>query len=355
MTLESLGWQADFADHFAPYQAEGYAVGRISLEQKNLYAVLTAAHGEIPAVLTGRMYYDAVDRNDLPAVGDWVIIRIHDPHDPQATIHGVLRRRSKLSRRDPNGKSEQLLAANIDTAFVLAGLDGDFNPRRIERYLAVIRESGVEPVVLLTKADLCEEPESRLREAEASSPGVPVHAVSALDGAGLDTLNGYLQAGRTLAFLGSSGVGKSTLLNYLLGSEVQRIQEVREDDSRGRHTTTHRELFLLPGGGMVIDTPGMRELQLWHADDGLAEAFRDIEALAAHCRFADCQHQHEPGCRIREARSDGTIDPRRYEHYLKLQRELQYQAAREDTNLMEARERRWKEISKLQKQLKKQR
>ena len=353
MTLEELGWRPFFADHFAPYAAEGYLIGRVTLEQKNLYTVMTATHGEIPAVLTGRMYYDAADREDLPAVGDWVIIRVHDPQDPRAIIHGLLPRQSVLVRLGPGRKGELLLGANIDTAFVLTGLDGNFSIPRIERYLAMIRQGGITPVALLTKADLCPHVAERVDEVQQSAPGVPVHALSAQAGVGLQALSPYLMAGRTLAFLGSSGVGKSTLLNCLLGENVQRVQEVRHTDSKGRHTTTSRELFVLPGGAMIIDTPGMRELQLWQAEDGLTATFADIDAIIQQCRFDDCRHQHEPGCRVREALESGEIDGDRYARYLDLQRAARYQAAQENRKIRKERERFWKNVSKQQKQLKK--
>jgi len=355
LTLEALGWNDHWAGCFAPYRAEGYDAGRISLEQKQLYAVWTARHGEIPAVLTGKYYYEAEERGDLPAVGDWAIIRIHEETAPKATIHGLLPRRSKFSRQAAGARGgEQLLAANVDTVLLVMGLDGNYNLRRIERYVAVAWESGAEPVVLLTKADLCDEVEERVREVGNSAPGVPVHALSVQAGQGLEELEPYLAPGRTLALLGSSGVGKSTLLNHLLGEDAQRVQEVRGMDDHGRHTTTHRELFLLPGGAWIIDTPGMRELQLWHADEGLAGAFPEIDALARQCRYDDCQHRQEPGCRVRAALEDGALDPARYENYRKMERELHYQASREDARLREERDRRWKQIGKFQKELKKE-
>lgn len=356
MSLEALGWNAHWAGCFAPYRAEGYDAGRISLEHKQLYAVWTERHGEIPAVLTGKYYYEADTRGDLPVVGDWAVIRIHEESPPKATIHGLLPRRSKFSRQAAGTRGgEQPLAANVDTVLLVTGLDGNYNLRRIERYLTVAWESGAEPVVLLTKADLCDEVEARVQEVCASAPGVPVHSLSVRAGTGLEALQRYLIPGRTLALLGSSGVGKSTLLNHLLGEDVQRVQEVRDFDDRGRHTTTHRELFLLPGGVLIIDTPGLRELQLWHADEGLAGAFPEIEALAQQCRYGDCRHRQEPGCRVRAALEDGLLDPDRYENYRKMEQELHYQAAREDDRLRQERERRWKQIGKLQKELKKER
>jgi ribosome biogenesis GTPase len=356
VTLEALGWNARWAGCFAPFRAEGYDAGRISLEQKQLYAVWTARHGEIPALLTGKYFYEADTRGDLPVVGDWAVIRIHEESTPKATIHWLLPRQSKFSRQAAGTRGgEQPLAANIDTVLLVTGLDGNFNLRRIERYLTVAWESGAEPVVLLTKADLCAEVEERVEEVRASAPGVPVHPLSAHAGQGLELLEQYLAPGRTLALLGSSGVGKSTLLNCLLGGDVQRVQEVRDFDDRGRHTTTHRELFVLPGGALMVDTPGMRELQLWHADEGLAGAFPEIEALARGCRYHDCRHRQDPGCRVRAALEDGSLDPDRYENFRKMERELHYQATREDAHLREERERFWKQIGKYQKELKKAR
>jgi len=353
LTLEDLGFDDEFADRFGAYASEGYRPGRISLEHKNLYTVLTG-NDEMMAFPTGRMYYDALGREDLPVVGDWVAARIFDEQPPKAVIHAILPRRSKFSRKQAGKRiAEQPLAANIDTVFVVIGLDGDYSVRRVERYLTLAWESGAEPVVLLTKSDLCPEVEERLAEVEASAPGVPVHALSVIEQQGLEQLPRYLVRGKTVALLGSSGVGKSTILNHLLGREVQRTQEVREDDSRGRHTTTHRQMFVLPPGGLVIDTPGMRELQLWNAEGGLADAFSDISALAEGCRFADCRHENEPGCRVQEALSTGVLSEGRFESYRKLRKELSYLERKQDVEAAQIEKEKWKKIHKQIRQMEK--
>ncbi|MBP6964371.1 MAG: ribosome small subunit-dependent GTPase A [Armatimonadetes bacterium] len=353
LTLEDLGFDDEFADRFGAYASEGYRPGRISLEHKNLYTVLTG-NDEMMAFPTGRMYYDALGREDLPVVGDWVAARIFDEQPPKAVIHAILPRRSKFSRKQAGKRiAEQPLAANIDTVFVVIGLDGDYSVRRVERYLTLAWESGAEPVVLLTKSDLCPEVEERLAEVEASAPGVPVHALSVIEQQGLEQLPRYLVRGKTVALLGSSGVGKSTILNHLLGKEVQRTQEVREDDSRGRHTTTHRQMFVLPSGGLVIDTPGMRELQLWNAEGGLADAFSDISALAEGCRFADCRHENEPGCRVQEALSTGVLSEGRFESYRKLRKELSYLERKQDVEAAQIEKEKWKKIHKQIRQMEK--
>lgn len=217
---------------------------------------------------------------------------------------------------------EQVIGSNLDELFIVNALNQDFNLRKIERYLIMAWESGARPVVVLTKADLSEQPEERIREVEAVAPGVPVHAVSALENRGMDTLLTYLLPGKTIAVTGSSGAGKSTLLNWLSDNNNQRVQGIREDDARGRHTTTHRELFVLPGGALLMDTPGMRELQLWDAADGWKEAFSDIEETAAGCRFRDCRHEKEAGCAVKTAVQQGTLDPKRLVNYRKTEREL---------------------------------
>ncbi|HEX8353335.1 MAG TPA: ribosome small subunit-dependent GTPase A [Pyrinomonadaceae bacterium] len=325
LTLEDYGWSEFFAEAFAPLAAEGFEAGRVLL-QHNRALMLYTASGETAAETTGRLRYHARGAEDLPAVGDWVAFR-RVAEEEKAKIHEILPRRSKFSRRAAGSETaEQIVAANVDTVFLVTGLDHDYNPRRVERYLIMAWESGAEPVVVLNKADLIEEAEERRREIELVAPGVPVHALSAKRGVGVEQLLPYVGRGRTVALMGSSGTGKSTITNRLLGSEVQRTQEVRLADARGRHTTTHRELFVLPGGGLVLDTPGMRELQLLVSERGLRETFEEIEETAALCRFNDCGHEGEPGCAVREALDAGTLDAERYRNYRKMQAEMRHAA-----------------------------
>lgn len=349
MTLPDLGWRDAFAAAFTPY-TETCIPARVVLEQKNLYRVLTP-DGEWPALVTGRFTYEAATRMDYPVVGDWVAATLAGD---TALIHAVLPRRSLFARKEAGARTAaQPVAANVDTALLVMGLDDNYRLGRIERYLALAWESGAEPVVLLTKADLCPEVETRVAAVEAAAPGVPVHALSVYSGDGLAALTDYLQPGQTVVLLGSSGVGKSTLVNHLLGEARQRVNEIRAADGRGRHTTTHRQLFLLPGRALLIDTPGMRELQLWHADDGLAETFADIDALAAECRFVDCEHGGEPGCRVQAAVSAGTLDPQRLERYYKLRKELAFLQLREEQGVAQAERARWKAVSREIKRLNK--
>ena len=327
--LETYGWDDFFAAAFAPYAAEGFEAGRVFLQHNRALMLYTAA-GELAAETTGRLRYHARGAEDLPAVGDWVVFR-RVAEEGKAKIHEILPRRSKFSRRAAGSETaEQIVAANVDTVFLVTGLDNDYNPRRVERYLIMAWESGAEPVVVLNKADLVDEPEERRREVEQVAPGVPVLLLSAKRGEGVEQLLPYVRPGRTVALMGSSGTGKSTITNRLLGAEVQRTQEVRLADARGRHTTTHRELFVLTGGGLVLDTPGMRELQLLVSERGLRETFEEIEEAAARCRFTDCRHEAEPGCAVREALASGGLDPRRYENYRKMQAEMRHAATLQD-------------------------
>jgi ribosome biogenesis GTPase len=341
MDLHLLGWNAHWRDLFQPYVSQHLAPGRVAVEHRDAYRIETE-HGERAGALAGRLRHHATRRSDLPAVGDFVAVRISDTDGP-AIVDAVLPRRTAFVRRAAGDRpDDQVIAANIDTVFVMLGLDLDFNVRRVERYLAAVWESGATPVVLLNKADVCADEKDKAGKVEdvrRVAIGVDVHALSALTADGLDAIRPYLQEGLTAGVVGSSGVGKSTLLNRLLGHDTQITSPVREHDSRGRHTTTHRELFVLPGGGIVIDTPGMREFQLSQDNAGVESVFADIEALAAECRFADCAHRQEPGCAVREAAASGQLDAGRLASYEKLLKELRYEASRDDPSAARERKR----------------
>jgi ribosome biogenesis GTPase len=326
--LEKLGWSTYFEAAFGDFAGDGFVPGRVAVQHRGAYVVWTEA-GELWAELAGRLRQDGDYGGDLPISGDWVVLRPY-PEGSGGTIHAVLPRRTAFSRKEPfKAVREQVLAANVDTVFVVTGLDGDFNLRRLERYLATAWESGAEPAIVLSKADLSPDVEHAVAQVEGVAIGVPIHPVSAVTGEGLDELRTYFAGNRTVALLGSSGVGKSTLINSLLGEEVLATAEVRRD-GRGRHTTTTRELVPLPGGGLVLDTPGMRELQLWDAGEGLGTTFGDVEALFERCRFRDCSHQREPGCAVKRALADGTLDHDRWRSYQKLQRELRALELKQD-------------------------
>ena len=346
MNLSDLGWSPLLAKHLAKLGREGLTPARVTREEKLSYLVC-CERGELAAELAGRLRHEAATRSDLPAVGDWVAVDAR-PDEGKATVHAVLPRKSSFSRKVPGGgrTEEQVVAANVDTVFLVSGLDGgrSFNLRRIERYLAVAWDSGADPVIVLNKADMCDDVDACVEQAEAIAFGVPVHAVSATRREGLAALERYLAGGATVALLGLSGVGKTTLVNSLIGTDLA-VAEVREDDRRGRHTTTHRELIVAPGRGVVIDTPGMRELQLWADEEGLGTAFEDVEALAARCRFTDCRHRTEPGCAIRTALDDGTLESARWQSYVKLQKELRYLERRQDHRARMIERDKWKRIT----------
>lgn len=343
--LRDLGFTGPVAESFAPFAAQGLVPGRVVTAHARLLRVRTE-EGEALAVLAGSLRHQAGGPQDRPAVGDWVALRPPEAGH-RAVVQAVLPRRTAFVRRAA-GKRDvvQVLAANVDTVFLVTGLDRDYNLRRIERALVLAWESGAEPVVLLNKADLCDDVPGRRAEVEAVAPGVPVLVIAAKPGEGLDALAPWLLPGRTVALLGSSGVGKSTLVNRLLGREKQKTREVLAADDRGRHTTTHRELVVLPTGALLLDTPGLRELQLWSDGAGLQAAFEDVGDLSASCRFTDCRHEAEPGCAVRAAVEEGRLDPARLDSFRKLQAELRALEAREDPLKRREERSRWKAIHK---------
>jgi ribosome biogenesis GTPase len=343
--LAELGWDAQWADEFRQHEANGLVPARIAIEFNHIYRAATAG-GDVQVQLAGRLKHAATGRHELPAVGDWTAVRL-SPGEETGTIDEILPRRTRFSRKAAGDTTEeQVVAANIDTVFLVMGLDGDFNPRRIERYLLVARDSGARAVVLLSKADLAEDREQAAREIAALSPGTPIHPVSARESGGVDIVYDYLGPGRTGALLGSSGVGKSTLINALVGEDRLATKDVRVSDSRGRHTTRHRQLILLPGRGLLIDTPGMRELQLWDVSDALEETFDDIESLAIGCHFTDCRHRGEPRCAVQAEVDAGRLEPGRLVNYLKLQDERRSIEARKDARAIQDEKRKARTVHK---------
>jgi len=354
LDLQILGWNSFFEEGFKEYKQQGFEVARVALEHKRLYRVLSE-HGELLAEVSGKLRFHASERQDFPAVGDWVVISAR-PDEQKATIHGILPRKSKFSRKAAGDTTEeQIVAANIDTIFLVNALNADFNVRRIERYVLTAWESGANPVIILSKADLCDDVQQMIQQVESVAFGVPIHAISAEKNIGMEQLTPYLDGGKTIALLGSSGVGKSTITNAFLGRDKQEVKTIREGDDRGRHTTTHRELIVLDSGGILIDTPGMRELQLWDANEGLHQSFSDIEELFENCRFRDCSHTKEPGCAVQKALSEGILDESRYASYVKLQKELAFLERKSNQRAALAEKAKWKQISGFQKKIKKNR
>ncbi len=351
-SLEDLGWNSFFQKHYQALKIPDSVPARVISESKSSFQVY-CQYGELSARISGKMRYRAGEENQYPAVGDWVVVK---PliNEQKGIIHAVLPRKSKFSRKVAGERTgEQIVSANVDTVFIVSGLDGgrNFNLRRIERYLTLAWSSGAIPVIVLNKVDLCPDVSIYIRGVGYVAPGVSIHPVSAKEQTGLDALRNYLTKGNTVAFLGPSGVGKSALINALLGIEKQKTGEVRADDRRGRHITTRRELIRLPGGGIVIDTPGMREIQLWAGGEDLQGAFQDIETLAKQCRFSDCSHNAESGCAVKAAIDRGELDPARLDSYRKLQSELKYLASREEYSERRYEKLKWKKIAKWSKQL----
>lgn len=319
--LYKLGLNQELEKEFNNY--EGYSLARVSVQYRNIYKIETNS-GEMLATVCGKLKYELDNKEDYPAVGDWVVFKSED--NSNAIIYKILKRKTKICRKVAGAKSdEQILATNVDKIFITMSLNNDFNLRRLERYINIAWDSGATPVIILTKADLCKDLEDKLEDIESVCIGIDVIVVSSVSGEGINSVKDYICSSDTVVFIGSSGVGKSTLINKLLNKDIQLTKDIGEND-KGRHTTTHRELFVLESGGVIIDTPGMRELQLSQGD--LESTFKDIEEIARECRFSDCKHKSEPGCAVKKSIEDGMISKERFKSYEKLQRELIYSEKR---------------------------
>lgn len=337
--LTQYGWSDRLQHDFAPYAAQGLEPGRVIVQQRGGYRLITEA-GEAEAKAAGRLM-KSKEEMARPVAGDWVAFEPRKPPEPLFVQHVLPRSTAFVRKAAGRGLHAQVVAANVDVAFLVTSLNADLNLRRLERYLATTYESGARPVIVLTKADLAEDVAARVAEVETIAGDAPILPIAAKRGEGLEAVAAYLEPGKTAVLLGMSGAGKSTLLNALAGSERMATSEIREDDDRGRHTTTHRELVLLPSGGLILDTPGMRELGLWEADSGVSAVFEDIEELVTQCRFSDCSHGAEPGCAVRAALAEGSLDPDRWASFQKLQAELAFEHRKEDPKAAQENKKLW--------------
>lgn len=352
MDLSLLGWNNTFQNLFTPYAEDGHVPARVIARHRTVCRVV-CADGDLEAVIAGKVRYRAANKSEYPVVGDWVTVSAR-VDEGTAVIHDILPRQTWFSRKAPGIETEeQVFAANIDTVFWVSSLNKVLNLRRIERFMVSVWDGGAAPAIILNKADLSDAADEQVAKVEEAAPGVPVLAMSAKEGTGIGQLSPYLKTGRTVIFIGQSGVGKSTLINRIVGEDVLKTGDIRESDDRGRHTTVSRQLVILPDGGMVIDTPGIRELQIWDADQTGLGAFGSIEELAAQCRFADCRHESEPGCAVKAAVEDGMIDRKQYENFMKLRREMDYLQTKVDFNARAEEKRRQKQFGRMRSSFKK--
>lgn len=345
MELNNLGFDAFFQKHFENYQLETFSTGRICAEYKENYK-LFSEFGELSANISGKFRNNCTTREDFPSVGDWVLFDYIE-NENKAIIQEVLPRKSKFSRKVAGQQTqEQIIASNVDFAFIVCALNYDFNPRRIERYLSLIWQSGATPVVVLTKTDLCSDVQDKISEVVNIAFGIDIYAISNVSTEGIEILKKYFEGNKTVVLLGSSGVGKSSLINNLAKEEIMKVNGLRSNIEKGQHTTTHKQMIFLPNGGLIIDTPGIRELQLWDAEDGISQTFKDIEELAESCKFNDCTHANEPGCAVRKAISEGILDKSRFENYIKVQKEQEYLISRQTQSAAKVERNKWKAIHK---------
>lgn len=342
--LERFGWNEWFEEKLKAKGLSYSEIGRVVWENRGFYKIES-----ILGVFNGKLRGKLINRGEIPVTGDWVIFK-REENTEFLIIEGILERKSKISRKSAGDiTEEQILAANTDIVFVVTALDEDFNLRRIERYLALVWESGAKPVILLTKKDIAENVEEKVREVEKISFDTQVIAVSSFKNENIESVKKLILYGKTAVLIGSSGTGKSTLINSIIGEELLKTGEIREKDGRGKHTTTSREMIFLDNGGIVIDSPGLREIQLWDVKEGISSVFEDVEKYMGKCKFRNCTHTVEPGCAIIEAIENGEISEKRYQNYLKLKKEERYIAGKTDEKIREEEKNKWKEISKFQK------